>query len=78
MVWEGRLGRITSVDLNWYLDTYHGSSYFKRWNRRREMSGGLSIHKSTHHFDLVNWWIGQKPVEAFAYGRSIITALKGA
>ena len=41
------------------------------------MSGGLSIHKSTHHFDLVNWWIGQKPVEAFAYGRSIITALKG-
>ena len=68
MVWEGKLGRITSVDLNWYLDTYHGSSYFKRWNRRREMSGGLSIHKSTHHFDLVNWWIGQKPVEAFAYG----------
>jgi predicted dehydrogenase len=35
MVWEGKLGRITSVDLNWYLDTYHGSSYFKRWNRRR-------------------------------------------
>lgn len=29
MVWEGRLGRITSVDLNWYLDTYHGASYFK-------------------------------------------------
>ncbi|WNQ13296.1 Gfo/Idh/MocA family oxidoreductase [Paenibacillus aurantius] len=68
MVLEGRLGRITSVDLNWYLDTYHGSSYFKRWNRVRELSGGLSIHKCTHHFDLVNWWIGQKPVEVFAYG----------
>ncbi|CAM3778637.1 Gfo/Idh/MocA family protein [Paenibacillus lactis] len=68
MVWEGRLGRITSVDLNWYLDTYHGASYFKRWNRRRELSGGLSIHKSTHHFDLVGWWINQRPVEAFAYG----------
>ncbi|MFD0679117.1 MULTISPECIES: Gfo/Idh/MocA family protein [unclassified Paenibacillus] len=68
MVLEGKLGRITSVDLNWYIDTYHGASYFKRWNRVREVSGGLSIHKSSHHFDLVNWWIGQKPVEAFAFG----------
>lgn len=68
MVMEGKLGRITSIDLNWYLDTYHGSSYFKRWNRERELSGGLSIHKCTHHFDLVNWWIDQKPQEVFAYG----------
>ncbi|MDR6884030.1 Gfo/Idh/MocA family oxidoreductase [Bacillus sp. 3255] len=68
MILEGKLGRITSIDLNWYLDTYHGSSYFKRWNRVRELSGGLSIHKCTHHFDLVNWWIGQQPVEAFSYG----------
>lgn len=68
MVLEGRVGRVTSVDLNWYLDTYHGSSYFRRWNRVRGNSGGLSIHKSSHHFDLVNWWIGQTPVEAFAYG----------
>ncbi|WP_100407903.1 Gfo/Idh/MocA family protein [Bacillus solitudinis] len=68
LVREGKVGRVTSVDLNWYLDTYHGSSYFKRWNRMRELSGGLSIHKCTHHFDLVNWWIDQKPVEVFAYG----------
>jgi predicted dehydrogenase len=68
MVLEGKVGRITSVDLNWYVDTHHGASYFKRWNRTRANSGGLSIHKSTHHFDLVNWWIAQKPVEAFAYG----------
>ena len=68
LVLEGKVGRITSVDLNWYIDTYHGASYFKRWNREREKSGGLSIHKCTHHFDLVNWWIGQKPEEVFAYG----------
>jgi predicted dehydrogenase len=68
LVLEGKIGRVTSVDLNWYVDTHHGSSYFKRWNRKRENSGGLSIHKSTHHFDLVNWWIAQKPVEVFAYG----------
>jgi len=21
------------------------------------MSGGLMVHKATHHFDLVNWWL---------------------
>ncbi|MBU8788702.1 MULTISPECIES: Gfo/Idh/MocA family protein [Bacillus] len=68
MILEGKLGRITSVDLNWYIDTYHGASYFKRWNRMRKYSGGLSVHKSTHHFDLVNWWLDQKPEEVFAYG----------
>jgi predicted dehydrogenase len=68
LVLEGKVGRITSVDLNWYIDTYHGASYFKRWNRIREHSGGLSIHKSSHHFDLVNWWTGQQPQEVFAFG----------
>ncbi|UJF35580.1 Gfo/Idh/MocA family protein [Paenibacillus hexagrammi] len=68
LILEGRIGRVTSIDLNWYLDTYHGASYFKRWNRKRSNSGGLSVHKSTHHFDLIQWWAGQRPVEAFAYG----------
>ncbi|SDO32474.1 Gfo/Idh/MocA family protein [Halobacillus aidingensis] len=68
LVLSGKVGRVTSVDLNWYIDTYHGSSYFQRWNRNREHSGGLSIHKSSHHFDLVNWWLNQKPVEVFAFG----------
>ncbi|KHF40223.1 Gfo/Idh/MocA family protein [Halalkalibacter okhensis] len=68
LILEGKIGKVTSIDLNWYIDTYHGASYFKRWNRMRKHSGGLSVHKSTHHFDLVNWWIDQKPVEVFAYG----------
>ncbi|ORC35938.1 oxidoreductase [Marispirochaeta aestuarii] len=68
MILQGKVGRITSIDLNWYIDTYHGSSYFRRWNRYREISGGLSIHKASHHFDLVNWWTGQRPEEVFAFG----------
>ena len=68
LIQSGRIGRVTSIDLNWYVDTYHGSSYFKRWNRNRAYSGGLSIHKSTHHFDLVNWWIGKQPKDVFAFG----------
>ncbi len=65
---DGRIGKVVSVDMNYYLDTHHGASYFMRWNRLREFSGGLNIHKSTHHFDLIRWWIDQKPVEVYGYG----------
>ena len=68
IVLAGKLGRITSVDCNWYVDTRHGASYMQRWNRMRENSGGLSIHKCVHHFDLISWIINQKPVEVTAYG----------
>ncbi len=65
----GEIGRPTSVDFHWTLDTRHGADYFRRWHRRRENSGSLLVHKATHHFDLVNWWLGARPVEVFAFGR---------
>ena len=68
MVLAGKVGRVTHVDLNWYIDIHHGASYFNRWNRMRENSGSLSIHKSSHHFDLVNWWIDGIPQEVHAFG----------
>ena len=68
LILEGRIGRITHVDLNWYIDIKHGSSYFNRWNRLRENSGSLSIHKSSHHFDLVNWWVDGIPESVHAFG----------
>ena len=67
MVLDGKIGRPTHVDFNYYLDTFHGASYFKRWNRYLEQSGSLLVTKACHHFDLVNWWLGQKPAEVFAY-----------
>jgi predicted dehydrogenase len=27
------------------------------------------VHKATHHFDLMNWWLAADPVEVTAYGR---------
>ena len=33
---EERVGRITSVDFHWYLNTYHGADYFRRWHSLRE------------------------------------------
>ncbi len=64
----GEIGEITSVDFHWYLDTSHGADYFRRWHGFREWSGSLLVHKSTHHFDLLNWWLASEPEEVFAYG----------
>lgn len=62
------IGKITSVDFHWYLNTYHGASYFRRWHGLREAGGTLWVHKATHHFDLLNWWLDSDPEEVFAYG----------
>jgi predicted dehydrogenase len=62
------IGKLVSVDFNWYLNTYHGASYFRRWHGDMESSGSLWVHKATHHFDLLNWWINSEPNEVFAYG----------
>lgn len=68
LIQEGRIGRITNVEFTWNLDTHHGASYFWRWNRDRRESGGLTVTKSCHHFDLLNWWIGDSPELVFAAG----------
>ena len=57
-----------SVDFEYLLDTIHGADYYRRWHRKKENSGGLLVHKSTHHFDLVNWWIEEDPEEVYANG----------
>ena len=62
------IGKITSVDFNWYLNTYHGASYFRRWHGYTDKGGSLWVHKATHHFDLLNWWIDSDPDEVFALG----------
>ncbi|WP_163715451.1 Gfo/Idh/MocA family protein [Mangrovibacterium lignilyticum] len=61
-------GHLTSVDFHWYLNTYHGASYFRRWHGERDKGGTLLLHKATHHFDLLNWWIDSDPMEVVAFG----------
>lgn len=65
---ENSIGKLVSVDFHWYLNTYHGASYFRRWHGLRQSSGTLLVHKATHHFDLLNWWIDSDPEEVYAYG----------
>ena len=68
LLMEKTIGDLVSVDFSWYLNTYHGASYFRRWHGEMKSSGSLWVHKSTHHFDLLNWWIDSEPSEVFAYG----------
>jgi len=65
---EGIVGDIHSVEFRWFLDTVHGADYFRRWHAHKANSGGLVVHKSTHHFDLINWWLDREPLEVVAMG----------
>ena len=63
-----RIGKITSAEYYEYLDYEHGADYFRRWHRLRKNSGTLLVHKSTHHFDVMNWWLDSEPLEVLAKG----------
>ena len=62
------IGAVTSVDFHWYLDTQHGADYFRRWHAMEKNSGSLFVHKSTHHFDLLNWYLESTAREVSAFG----------
>ncbi|HYD82971.1 MAG TPA: Gfo/Idh/MocA family oxidoreductase, partial [Opitutus sp.] len=65
----GAIGRVHAVNLEYVLDMRHGVDYYRRWHAHLGDSGGLLVHKSTHHFDLVNWWLDAIPDEVFARGQ---------
>lgn len=67
----GAVGKVLSVHLEYMLDTSHGADYFRRWHRHQEYGGGLLVHKSTHHFDMVNWWLEDEPSTVHAYGDTV-------
>jgi predicted dehydrogenase len=69
MLMSGAIGDVLSVDFTWLLNTHHGADYFRRWHSQKKFSGGLMVHKSTHHFDLVNWWLSATPVSVLASGK---------
>jgi predicted dehydrogenase len=68
LILQGAIGKPLAVDLHWYLDTKHGADYFRRWHSNKSKSGGLMVHKATHHFDLVNWYLDQEPRTVSAQG----------
>jgi predicted dehydrogenase len=68
LIRDGAIGTVHQVHFEWVLDTSHGADYFRRWHRDKRNSGGLLVHKATHHFDLVNFWLASRPRTVFAFG----------
>ena len=60
----GEIGKVLMIEANERY--YGGRTYFRRWNRFVERSGGLWITKATHDFDLLNWIAGGRPLRVSA------------
>jgi predicted dehydrogenase len=69
LLMSGVIGDVISVDFHWMLDIRHGADYYRRWHRNKVNSGGLMVHKATHHFDLINWLLSTVPESVFAQGQ---------
>ncbi len=68
VIQSGAIGKVLSVHFEELLDSKHGADYFRRWHRDKRSSGGLMVHKATHHFDLVKWWLDSAPETVFGFG----------
>tara|TARA_R110000868_G_scaffold220806_2_gene472254 strand:+ start:4961 stop:6364 length:1404 start_codon:yes stop_codon:yes gene_type:complete len=66
---SGELGRVISAEYHEFLDIHHGASYFRRWHGKKKFSGSLLVHKASHHFDQMNWWLGSDPKLVSAFGK---------
>ncbi len=63
---NGTLGRIFIAENREFYDG--GRTYFSRWNRFFENTGGLWIHKASHDFDIFNWLLGfPKPLRVSSF-----------
>lgn len=61
------VGKPLSINYNWNIDLKHGVEYLRRWHSDINKSGGMLVHKSCHHFDLLNWWLDDVPQKVFAF-----------
>ena len=66
-----RIGKPLAVNYEYCLTRWHGGDYFKRWHRFMENSQGMLLHKSTHHFDIVNWLLDDEPVNVSALANTV-------
>ena len=65
---SGIIGKPLTILYEYMLNPVHGGDYFKRWHRFMEKSGGMMVHKATHHFDIINWILNDEPKSVSAQG----------
>lgn len=65
LIEHGELGQILTIQADEFYDG--GRTYFRRWNRLRQIGGGLWITKACHDFDLICWLAGEMPLAINAF-----------
>jgi predicted dehydrogenase len=65
---NGIVGKLIFVEYNDFLDRRHGADYFRRWHGVKKNSGGLAVHKSSHHYDILNYIVGSFAETLYATG----------
>lgn len=68
LISEGVIGQVNHINFDWFLNRRHGADYYRRWHSEMINSGGMLVHKSTHHFDIANWWLNSYPEQVHAFG----------
>lgn len=68
LVMQNRVGKVLNINFEYLLGKWHGGDYFRRWHRKRENSGTLLVHKSTHHLDICTWLLDDTPKTVTALG----------
>ena len=62
---QGVIGPVRMMQIRAVIP-YH--RYLQRWHRRREWSGGALNDKSSHHYDVFNWFAGSACEKISAFG----------
>ncbi|MBR3806194.1 MAG: Gfo/Idh/MocA family oxidoreductase [Clostridia bacterium] len=66
-----KVGKVLAINYEYCLSRWHGGDYMKRWHRLMENSEGLLLHKSTHHFDIINWLLCDEPKKVCALANRV-------
>lgn len=78
LIMQDIIGEIAQVEFHWNITHSHLMRYMQRWHGHRDIGGTLWVHKSTHHFDMVNWYLDSDPVEINAHGELSLFGKNGA
>lgn len=68
LVQGGAIGKPLAAIVHEAVGWFHGSTYMRRWNRFREKSGDMLLHKGCHTLDIVNFIAGAYPTRVAAMG----------
>ena len=65
LIMNGAIGDFRSADFHTNINHAHQKRYMQCWHGECQRGGTRWVHKSTHHFDMINWFLDTDSVEVF-------------